>query len=123
VERLMVVGGWVVGGRRVQPDLVDGVRRLADGARRVASVCSGALVLAEAGLLAGRRATTHWYTAPVLARQHPDVTVEPDRIHVRDGRVWTSAGVTAGIDLALAMVADDLGPDIAREAARWLVAY
>ncbi len=123
IDTVMVVGAFEMSGRPIGPDLVDGVRRLARSARRVASVCSGALVLAEAGLLAGRRATTHWFVAPTLARRHPDVAVESDRIYVHDGQVWTSAGVTAGIDLALAMVADDLGPDLAREVARWLVAY
>src|SRR6266511_818817 len=100
IDTVMVVGAFEMSGRPIGPDLVDGVRRLARSARRVASVCSGALVLAEAGLLAGRRATTHWFVAPTLARRHPDVAVESDRIYVHDGQVWTSAGVTAGIDLA-----------------------
>src|SRR5438067_3533510 len=123
IDTLLVAGGWAMRGDPAEPALVEGVRRLAGRARRVASVCSGAFLLAEAGLLAGRRATTHWFTAPALAGRYPDVTVQPDRIHVHDGPVWTSAGVTAGIDLALAMVADDLGADLAREVARWLVAY
>jgi transcriptional regulator GlxA family with amidase domain len=122
VDTLLVTGGLgLLGG--VEADLVEGVRRLAGRARRVASVCSGALVLAEAGLLAGRRATTHWSAAPLLAGRYPDVAVDADRIHVRDGTVWTSAGVSAGTDLALALVADDHGPDLAREVARWLVVY
>jgi len=86
-------------------------------------VCSGAFVLAQAGLLAGRRATTHWLAADSFARTFPDIRVEPDAIHVRDGDVWTSAGVTAGIDLALAMVAADHGHEVARRVASGLVVY
>jgi len=99
------------------------VRRAAVRLPRVASVCSGALVLAQAGLLDGRRATTHWSRARQMARQFPAVRVEPDRIWVRDGKFWTSAGITAGIDLALAMIAEDHGPDVARSVARQLVVY
>ncbi|MCV6905584.1 MAG: DJ-1/PfpI family protein [Achromobacter xylosoxidans] len=91
--------------------------------RRLASVCTGALVLAAAGLLDGLRATTHWRHAAALARNHPTVRVEPDRIHVRDGDTWTSAGITAGIDLALAIVEADLGADVAAETAREMVVY
>ena len=93
------------------------------GARRTASVCSGAFVLAAAGLLDGRRATTHWARAEEFARAYPRVRVEPDRIFIRDGALWTSAGVTAGIDLALALVADDLGEPAAKRAAQQLVVY
>src|SRR5688572_28861310 len=89
--------------------------------RRIASVCSGAHMLAAAGLLDGRKATTHWFTAPLLAQDHPEVEVDPDPIFVRDGRIWTSAGVSSGMDLALAMVADDHSEQLAREVARWLV--
>jgi transcriptional regulator GlxA family with amidase domain len=89
----------------------------------VASVCSGAFVLAAAGLLDGRRATTHWSACDLLARLHPSVTVDPDPIYVRDGDVYTSAGVTAGMDLALAMVEDDLGRDVALAVARRLVLF
>jgi transcriptional regulator GlxA family with amidase domain len=92
-------------------------------ARRVASVCSGAFLLAQAGLLDGKRATTHWRRAPQLARMFPNVRVEPDCIHIKDGALWTSAGVTAGIDLALAMIAEDLGEDIAAKVAREMVVY
>lgn len=88
---------------------------------RVASVCSGAYVLAEAGLLDGRRATTHWGRTRHFVASYPNVKLEADRIFVRDGNVWTSAGITAGIDLALAMVAEDFGDDVARAAARHLV--
>lgn len=101
----------------------DQVRRLADRARRVSSVCSGTFVLAQAGLLEGRRVTTHWSAGAALAQRHPGCSVEDDRIYVRDGNLWTSAGVTAGIDLALAMVEDDYGPKLALEVARWLVVY
>jgi transcriptional regulator GlxA family with amidase domain len=89
----------------------------------VSSVCTGAFLLAAAGLLDGRRATTHWAWCGELARQHPGVEVDPRPIFVRDDELWTSAGVTAGIDLALAMVEDDLGPDVARQVARWLVVF
>jgi transcriptional regulator GlxA family with amidase domain len=92
-------------------------------ARRVASVCSGAYLLAQAGLLAGKRATTHWRRAPHMARMFPDVRVEPDCIHIKDGAVWTSAGVSAGIDLALAMIVEDLGEDVAASVAREMVVY
>jgi transcriptional regulator GlxA family with amidase domain len=96
------------------------VQRLAATARRVTSVCSGSLVLAAAGLLDGRTATTHWRRAGDLAR-YPHVTVAPDRIFVRDGKFWTSAGITAGIDLALALVADDLGDAVAARVAKEMV--
>lgn len=91
--------------------------------RRMASICSGAYVLAEAGLLDGRRATTHWRLSADFARRYPRVRLDPDRIFVRDGETWTSAGITAGIDLALALVAEDLGEDLARDTARQLVVH
>ncbi len=99
------------------------MRRLAADARRVTSVCSGAFVLAAAGLLDGRRATTHWDACGLLDERYDGVTVDADAIYVRDGKVWTSAGVTAGIDLALALVADDHGPSAAATVARRLVVY
>jgi transcriptional regulator GlxA family with amidase domain len=105
------------------PKLVDSIRRLALVSRRVTSVCSGAFLLAAAGLLDGRRATTHWAECEVLGRTYPEVTVDPDAIYVQDGNVWTSAGVTAGIDLALALVADDHGRKAAATVARRLVVY
>ncbi|SAK51386.1 GlxA family transcriptional regulator [Caballeronia ptereochthonis] len=98
-------------------------RRSAATARRIASICTGDFVLAEAGLLDGRRATTHWTYARTLGSRHPGVRVEEDRIYVVDGSVWTSAGMTAGIDLALAMVENDLGPDVARTVAQTLLVY
>ena len=99
------------------------VRRLADRAIRVASVCTGAFLLAEAGCLDGRRATTHWSRARELQARFPAVSVEADRIFVADGPVWTSAGITAGIDLALALIEVDHGIELARRTARELVVY
>ncbi len=107
----------------VDPALVPRVQALADGARRVASVCVGAHVLAEAGLLEGRRVTTHWSTARQLAAEHPGVRVDADPIFVRDGDVWTGAGLTACLDLTLALVADDHGQELALRVARQLVMY
>src|ERR1700722_15860128 len=106
VDTLVVVGGDGVRGAAKDPALLDFVRQAAARARRVASVCSGTFVLAEAGLLDGRRATTHWSRSTSFARTYPQVRLEPDRIFVKDGPVWSSAGITAGIDLALAMVAE-----------------
>jgi transcriptional regulator GlxA family with amidase domain len=105
------------------PRVLGWLQRASPVARRMTSVCSGAFLLAAAGLLDGRRATTHWSVCDELARRFPLVTVEPDRIWVRDGNVWTSAGVTAGMDLALALVEDDHGPALAREIARWMVLF
>ncbi|GAA1087730.1 GlxA family transcriptional regulator [Nocardiopsis composta] len=120
-DTLVVPGGP---GTRVPDErVVAWLREEASGARRVASVCSGAFLLAEAGLLAGRRATTHWDLCADLARRFPDVRVEPDPIFVRDGAVSTSAGVTAGIDLALALVEEDAGREPAAMVARYLVMY
>lgn len=99
------------------------VRRAATRARRVTSVCSGAFILAAAGLLDGRRATTHWSRTAEFARRFPKVRLEADRIYVKDGPVWTSAGITAGIDLSLALIAEDLGEDIAKRTAQQLVVY
>jgi transcriptional regulator GlxA family with amidase domain len=99
------------------------VKAAANQSRRTASVCSGAYVLAAAGLLDGRRATTHWQRTADFARRFPTVKLEPDRIFTRDGPIWTSAGITAGIDLALAMIAEDLGESVARATAQQLVVY
>jgi len=122
-DTLVVAGGE--GTRAVIGDdrLIADVRRLAAHTRRIASVCTGAFVLAEAGLLDGRRATTHWASCDLLARRYPAVRVDPDPIFVRDGETWTSAGVTAGIDLALAMVEDDLGRNAALAIARRFVVF
>lgn len=102
---------------------VAGIRRLAGRSDRVTSVCSGSFLLAEAGLLDGRRATTHWRYCKALARAYPAVSVDPDPIFVRDRNVVTSAGVTAGMDLALALVEEDLGRDVALAVARELVLF
>jgi transcriptional regulator GlxA family with amidase domain len=123
IDTLVVVGGDGAFGAARDPQLVRSVTNLARRSRRVASVCSGAFVLAAAGLLDGKRATTHWLACERLAQRHPQIEVEGDRIFVRDGNVWTSAGVTAGMDLALALVADDMGQDVARRVARRLVMY
>ena len=122
LDTLVVSGGE---GTRAPPSpmMLDYVRAAADRARRVTSVCSGAYVLAEAGLLDGRRATTHWQRGADFARRYPKVTVEPDRIFIQDGPIWTSAGITAGVDLALALIAEDHGETIARRTAEVLVVY
>lgn len=121
VHTLLVAGGE--GTRVIEPALARFVRTTAKRAHRIASVCSGAYVLASLGLLDGKRATTHWETGGAFARRFPKVAFETDRIFVRDGRVWTSAGITAGIDLALAMIAEDLGEAVARQTAQQLVVY
>ncbi|MET8611648.1 GlxA family transcriptional regulator [Streptomyces sp. SCPE 10] len=122
-DTFLIPGGDVHPRTPVTRDLVEAARDLAARSGRVASVCSGAFVLGATGLLDGKRATTHWKIADRLAALHPGTRVEPDAIHVRDGTVYTSAGVTAGIDLALALVEEDHGPDLAREVARSLVVY
>jgi len=123
IDTLVVVGGEGAFAASRDPQLVRAVSKLARRSRRVASVCSGAFVLAAAGLLDGKRATTHWAACERLASHHPEVQVEGERIFVRDGNVWTSAGVTAGMDLALALVAEDMGQEVARGVARQLVMY
>ncbi|HEY2057437.1 MAG TPA: DJ-1/PfpI family protein [Amycolatopsis sp.] len=123
VDTLVAVGGLGVDQACEDPRLVDWIARIAPGARRTASVCSGAFLLGAAGLLGGRRAATHWARCDQLAERYPSVIVDPRPIFVRDGTVWTSAGVTAGIDLALAMTEDDHGPEVARAIARQLVMF
>ncbi len=123
LDTLLVAGGEGVDAAAENPVLVDWVRRRATEARRVASVCTGAVLLAAAGILDGRRAATHWMFCARLAQRFPAVRVEPDPIFVRDGPVWTSAGVTAGIDLALALVEEDLGRAVALAVARYLVVF
>ena len=121
LDTLVVIGGWI------DPPLpADTLRRIVDASnrcRRVASVCTGAFALASAGLLDGRRATTHWRFAARLQREHPSIRVEADRIFCRDGNVWTSAGITAGIDLALALIEEDHGFAVAKGVAQHLVVY
>jgi transcriptional regulator GlxA family with amidase domain len=123
LDTLLIAGGDGVLHTVEDERLVRWVRRTAGRSRRVASVCTGAYMLARAGLLDGRRAATHWASAADLARRHPEVQVDPEAIFVRDGDVWTSAGVTAGMDLALALVEEDLGRGVALETARWLVVF
>jgi transcriptional regulator GlxA family with amidase domain len=118
---LVVPGGE--GTRSAAGELAGWLRQRAPGARRITSVCTGAFLLARAGLLAGRRATTHWAYAEALERQFPEVIVDPEPIYVRDGTVVTSAGVTAGIDLALALVEEDVGREAALAVARQLVVF
>jgi transcriptional regulator GlxA family with amidase domain len=121
LDLLIVPGGE--GARRADPELVGWLRAHARRANRLVSVCTGAFVLAEAGLLDGRRATTHWAYCRALAAKYPAIRVEEDPIFIRDGNIATSAGVTAGIDLALALVEDDLGRDAALDIARHLVVF
>ena len=123
VDTLLVAGGLGARRRRLDPVFLEWLREHSQKARRFGSVCTGALVLAEAGLLDGRRATTHWNWCRDLARDYPQVRVDPDPIYVRDGNCYTSAGVTAGIDLALALVEEDLGSSLALEVARMLVVF
>src|SRR5712671_4767327 len=118
----LMIGGSVVAGA-LTPGVIKFLRQGLERSRRVASTCTGAFVLAEAGLLNGRRATTHWQRARELQARFPKVKVEEDRIFIIDGPVWTSAGMTAGIDLALAMIEKDFGADVARAVARHLVVY
>lgn len=120
---LIVVGGEGVTDTLGCETTLSFVRRLASRGVRIASVCSGAYVLAEAGLLEGRRATTHWRRTEDFMSRYPNVKLEPDKIFTRDGEVWTSAGITAGIDLTLAMVASDHGDKVAQSTARQLVLY
>ncbi|MFH9083541.1 GlxA family transcriptional regulator [Streptomyces sp. NPDC017673] len=128
VDTLLVPGSVEVDEERrvhalADPAVVAWVRTLAARSRRVASVCVGAHLLAAAGLLDGRRATTHWSTARQLAAEHPSVEVDADPIFIRDGGVWTGAGISACLDLALALVAEDFGEAVALRVARQLVMY
>jgi transcriptional regulator GlxA family with amidase domain len=123
VDTLVVAGGPGVHAAAADPVVVDLVRARAVKARRIASVCTGAFLLAAAGLLNGRRAATHWMHCAELARRFPAIRVEPDPIFVRDGAIWTSAGVTAAIDLALALVEEDVGRALALSVARHLVMF
>lgn len=123
IHTLLVPGGRGLEAAMADPALLAAIRRLAGRARRVVSICNGAFLLAATGLLDGRLATTHWRHAEALARRFPDVRVEPDAIFLNDGKVWTSAGVTAGLDLALALVEADHGATLALDVARALVFY
>lgn len=122
IDTLLIPGGIGADTARAKPDVIDWIKTAS--ARRVVTVCTGAFLAAQAGLLDGCPATTHWASAGRLASEFPDIAVDPDPIFIRSSdRVWTAAGVTAGIDLALALVEDDYGTDIAQTVARWLVLY
>ncbi|MGH9051323.1 MAG: GlxA family transcriptional regulator [Acidimicrobiia bacterium] len=122
-DTLVVVGGDGTRAARRDAQLIGDLTAVARRARRVTSVCTGSWLLAEAGLLDGYEATTHWSSCDALTERHPDVTVHSDRIYVHDRDRWTSAGVTAGIDLFLALVEDDHGADLAHQVAGWLVVF
>jgi transcriptional regulator GlxA family with amidase domain len=122
-DTIIVAGSDDLPRRPIDPALIDAIRSISTRTRRMASICTGSFILAQAGLLSGRRATTHWHDARLFARAFRDITVEPDAIFVRDGDVFTSAGVSSGIDLALALVEMDYGAELVRDVARWLVVY
>lgn len=123
IDTLLAIGDFALAGQRVPDETVVCLTDAASRARRTASVCMGAFLLAACGLLDGRRATTHWRHAAELAAGYPQIDVDGDRIFTQDGGVWTSAGMTAGIDMALALIEEDLGPNVARSVARLLVVY
>jgi transcriptional regulator GlxA family with amidase domain len=123
VDTLVVAGGRGVDQACLDSSLTGWIADAAGGAKRVASVCSGVFLLAAAGLLTRQRVTTHWAREGQLSREHPDLDVDCDPIFIRDGRIWTSAGVTAGMDLALALVEDDLGREVAHAVAQELVLF
>ena len=123
IDTLVLPGGDQARTARSDRTLMPWIAATAPRCRRVATVCTGAFLAAEAGLLDGRRVTTHWASAGQLAREYPRLEVDADPIYLRDGKYWTSAGVTAGIDLALALVEDDLGAEVAQTVARWLVMF
>jgi transcriptional regulator GlxA family with amidase domain len=120
-DTVIASGGEIIRSEAAAREIVAWLKRVK--ARRIASVCSGAFLLAEAGLLEGRRATTHWESTEHFARLYPTVKLDAERIFIRDGDVWTSAGISAGIDLALALIEDDLGPEVARRTAQQLVVH
>ncbi len=123
IDTLVLPGGRGVHSARHDPELLSWIERVAPRCRRVATVCTGAFLGAAAGLLDGRLVTTHWAQADRLAAEFPALEVDADAIYRNDGPYWTSAGVTAGIDLALALVEDDLGVEVAQTVARWLVMF
>lgn len=123
IDTLIVPGAFYPADVTRDAALIAWVARRAPDCRRICSVCIGAFLLAAAGLLDGRRAATHWLHAPLLAERHPAVQVDPEAIFVRDGAIWSSAGVTTGVDLALALIEDDCGRDTALSVARMLVVY
>jgi transcriptional regulator GlxA family with amidase domain len=123
IDTLIIAGGEGTRLAMQCPDTLRFVKQCARKVRRLCSVCSGTYVLAAAGLLEGRRATTHWGRSNHFARAFPNVRLDPDQIYTRDGHIWTSAGVTAGIDLSLALVGEDLGEPVAKRAAQELVVF
>ena len=123
IDTLFVAGGHGTTDAVKNQSLLSYVRWAAERANRVVSICTGAMILAESGLLHNRRATTHWFWCPVLAKRYPTVKVDSDALFVRDGHIWTSAGVTAGMDLSLALIEQDWGHDIALQIARYNVMY
>jgi transcriptional regulator GlxA family with amidase domain len=123
VDTLIIAGGEGTRGAATCARTRRFVLACAARSRRIASVCSGTFVLAAAGLLDDRRATTHWSVTTEFSRRFPKVRLDADRIYIRDGKIWSSAGITAGIDLALALIGEDLGEDIARRTAQQLVVY
>jgi transcriptional regulator GlxA family with amidase domain len=123
IDTLLLTGGHGAVAASADADLIAFVRSAGAASRRVATVCSGAFIGAAAGLLDGRRVTTHWAMAQALSDRYPAIDVDPDPIYVRDGKYWSSAGVTAGIDLALALVQEDLGAEVAQLVSRWLVMF
>jgi transcriptional regulator GlxA family with amidase domain len=122
-DTLVIAGGAGAREGITNTALLDWISRASQRARRTVSICTGAYLLAAAGLLDDRRATTHWEYCDALARAYTNIRVEPDPVFIRDGNVWTSAGITAGIDLTLALVEDDLGPNVALAVARQLVVF
>ncbi|PMZ87154.1 MULTISPECIES: GlxA family transcriptional regulator [unclassified Pseudomonas] len=120
-DTLLVLGDNLI--RSTTPGMLEFLRRASHCTRRLGSICTGAIALAQAGLLDGRRATTHWAHVPAFRKAYPNVKVEEDRIFINDGNVWTAAGMSACVDLALALVESDLGVDVARKVARQLVLY
>jgi transcriptional regulator GlxA family with amidase domain len=123
IDTLIIPGGSGVHQALQDTRVINWVRKRFPASRRIASVCTGAFLLAETGLLAGLRATTHWKSCTRLQQAHPDIHVDPDPIYVRANRIWTSAGVTAGIDLSLALIEEDLGRKVAMQVARHLVVF
>ncbi|MEU7876620.1 GlxA family transcriptional regulator [Microbispora bryophytorum] len=123
VDTLVIPGGDRLVTEPIEPDLTEAVQQLNRRPRRLVSICTGSFILAAAGVLAGHRATTHWRHARLFARAYPDINIEPDSLFIEDRGVFTSAGVSAGIDLALSLVEGDHGADLARDVARSLVMF
>jgi transcriptional regulator GlxA family with amidase domain len=123
LDTLVIVGGQGTAAAAQRPALIQYIRRTSQRTRRVCSICTGAFLLAAAGLLDGRKATTHWQAAERLRRAYPKIRIDSNQIYVKDGKIYTSGGVTAGIDLALTLVEEDLGIEVAQASARDLVVY